>query len=518
MIHKTVDVKLNAKPLYMGLYHEYVFEGPCRMGTGHMLTTEYDMEGISKKIHAAEDNIEKRLAGKVNLLSAYTWNYSEEFRFDDARFAEMTADASDVDVYLIPAMSRFGFIVTELARQTKKPIVLIPPLYLPTAMGTAAALRARGMEVYAARSWEETIDLIEVLTVRKALGQTKVLCAARFGSSKTPSVGDNLIDPDMATAKLGIQFRYVNCHELLDQTDLCDSTDNHTLPGRRALNPTAEDVKEIERMTDELIAGADECHMAREEVFHSFRAYYTIRKLLDHYGCNAFCAPCPDMCATRRLNEERYTFCMNHSLLNEVGIPSACEYDMCALVSLVILENFAKAGAYMGNCLHTPYSITQTGRLFEAAHYNLGGNCDTSYHETVAKDPENTLFVLHAAPNRKLHGFDEKSSPYSIRPFTGSGWGVTLRHDFNADIGTTVTLCRLDPSCGKLFVAKGEIVAGRGQDDNGCSLGVFLHVKDGNDFFQKQLDFGNHMALAYGDYFDRVCMLGKTLDLEVVTA
>lgn len=518
MIKKTVDVKLNAKPLYLGLYHDYVFEGPCRMGTGYMLTKEYDLASISEKKKVGEDGIAKWLSDKVNLLPSYSWNYNEEFLLEDAYMAEATADASEVDVYLVPAMSRFTFILLALAQKTKKPIVLVPPLYLPTAMGTAAALRARGLEVYAARSWEETLDIIDVLTVRKALAETKVLCAARFGTAKTPSAGDNLINPDVATEKLGVRFCYVNCHELLDQTHICDPSSNHTLPGRKSLNPTEEDVKEIDKMVDELIAGADECHMAREEVFHSFRAHYTIRKMLDYYGCNAFCAPCPDLCATRRLNEEHYTFCMNHSLLNEVGIPSACEYDMCALISLAILENFSKAGAYMGNALHTAYSLTRTGRLFEPAHYNLGGNCDTDYIKKVAEDPENTVFILHAVANRKLHGFLSEQSHYSLRPFTGSGWGVTLRYDFNQDIGTTVTLCRLDPSCSKLFVAKGEIIAGRGQDDNGCSLGVFLHVKDGNDFFQKQLDFGNHIPLAYGDYFDKICLLGKVLGLEVVTA
>ena len=43
-------------------------------------------------------------------------------------------------------------------------------------------------------------------------------------------------------------------------------------------------------------------------------------------------------------------------------------------------------------------------------------------------------------------------------------------------------------------------------------------MKDGNDFFQKQLDVGNHVPLVYGDCFDKVCALGRYLGLEVVTA
>ena len=47
---------------------------------------------------------------------------------------------------------------------------------------------------------------------------------------------------------------------------------------------------------------------------------------------------------------------------------------------------------------------------------------------------------------------------------------------------------------------------------------MFFRVKDGNDFFQKQLEVGNHVPLVYGDYFDQVVALGKQLGLEVITA
>ena len=99
-----------------------------------------------------------------------------------------------------------------------------------------------------------------------------------------------------------------------------------------------------------------------------------------------------------------------------------------------------------------------------------------------------------------------------------SGFGVTLRYDFNQDAGQTITMCRISPDCSKLFVSKGEIVGGVGFGDYSCSEGVFFRVKDGNDFFQKQLEVGNHVPLVYGDCFDQVCALGRHLGLEVITA
>jgi len=42
-IKKGKDIKLNVRPVTVCVYHEYVFEGPCRFGTGDQLTKEYDL-------------------------------------------------------------------------------------------------------------------------------------------------------------------------------------------------------------------------------------------------------------------------------------------------------------------------------------------------------------------------------------------------------------------------------------------------------------------------------------------
>ena len=42
MIAKNIDVKLNVRPIYIGLVHEYAYEGPCRFGEGDALEKEYD--------------------------------------------------------------------------------------------------------------------------------------------------------------------------------------------------------------------------------------------------------------------------------------------------------------------------------------------------------------------------------------------------------------------------------------------------------------------------------------------
>ena len=342
-----------------------------------------------------------------------------------------------------------------------------------------------------------------------------MLCAARFGTARSISDMGNFVDLEHVTDVLGTQFTFVNIHELLDQTHIGKSGENYTLPGRAALNPTEEDVREMEALADDLIGNAQECDMTREEVLNSERFYITVKKMLDYYGCNAFAAPCPDACATRRLNEEHMTFCMTHSLLGEMGIPSACEYDIPACLSIAILSTLADAPAYMGNTTHDAKAM-EGGRygLSPFFHTDINDKC----LDVVKADPDNIVLTWHAVPRRNMRGWDAPKAPYAIRPFAASGFGVTFRYDFTRDAGTTITMCRISPDCSKLFVAKGEIVGGVGYQDYSCSEGVFFRVKDGNDFFQKQLEVGNHVPLVYGDCFDQVVALGKHLGLEVITA
>ena len=53
------------------------------------------------------------------------------------------------------------------------------------------------------------------------------------------------------------------------------------------------------KLADEFIANADEVRMDRAAIIDTFKAYVLVQKLMDHYECNAFTAPCPDLCSTR---------------------------------------------------------------------------------------------------------------------------------------------------------------------------------------------------------------------------
>lgn len=514
MIRLGKSVKLQVKPIIVTLTHDYAFEGPCRGGSGAELEKEFDEKCNRDLVEGTKKTIEENLKDSVNLLETLHIDRNEEFLVTPAILEAISKDSDEVDVYLAAAWTRLGDLMIDFAQKVKKPIVLVPsPVCMQTIM--SAGMRSRNLEVYSYRTWKETKDFFQVLRVKKILAETRVLCASRFGTTRSVSAMDSFVSLETVSEKLGTQFTFVNIHELIDQARIVDPKSNPTIPGRVGFNPTDSDIAQINKQADSLMDEAEECDMKKEEVINSLRPYNTVLKMLEHYECNAFSIPCPEVCATRRLNDERYTFCLAHSLLNEMGISSSCEYDIPAALTMALLSGFADAPAYMGNTTHDALPIAE-GTMGLSPFFNKGLTDDCM--KIIKSDPENTIFTWHAVPRRNMKGYDREMEPYAIRPFAASGFGATIRYDFNRDKGTPLTMARINPACSKLFVARGEIVGGVGYDDYSCSEGVLFKVSDGKDFYQKQLNFGNHVPLVYGDYFDQVCALGKNLGLEVVTA
>ncbi|WP_029912256.1 hypothetical protein [Pelobacter seleniigenes] len=513
-IERTLDVKLNVKPVFVAMHHDYVFEGPCRFGSGVGLTKDFDLK-INQEIYAAFlGDVETYVAKEVNLLEPVFIDRNEEFAVTDAMLAKMAGHVEEVDVYLFGQAGRGFDVIIEFAQRYKKPVMFAENALHITC--TAAPILARGLEAYPTMCWEDTVEKLKLLRVRKALQQTKVLLAPRGNSNISLSALDSFLSLEKVSDVLGVKFRYVDVHELLDQTRHVAADSNHTTPGVSGLNPTDAEMKEIYALTDKMIAGAVECDMTRENVLRSVMAYATVKKFLAHNECNAFSMPCPDACATRRLNQEKITPCFIHSMLNEEGIPSACEYDIPALISMVVLMNLANAAPYMGNTFPT---LLKNGKRVNVRPTFF--RADQSQEQDIPElgEQENVMLTFHSVPNRKMKGFDSAESSYALRAFARDAeFGATIRYDFKKDIGQTITMCRFDPTCSKLFAAKGTIVGGVGYTDKNCSEGVFFTVKSDKDFFNKQVAFGNHVPLVYGDHLDDLIALGELLGMEIVTA
>lgn len=507
MIRKSIDVKLNVRPIFIGLIHLYTYEGPCRFGKGEELKKDYDVMMNQELFERFKLDTQEHMPEGVEIKDPVYVERTDDFLSKEDMFEKMAEGIEDIDLFLFSFGIGRGDIYVEFAQRYNKPQAVMPNQCCEAAVNTSA-VRNRGYEAYAYRNWDDLKTHMSVLRARKALRSTRVLIASRFNSTRSFSSSDNFINLDDVTKKFGVQFRSINAHELLDQTKTNDPSENPTTPGRSVHNINNEDMIEINKITDDLFSKAQDIWMDKEMISNSVRAYYTVKKLLDIHDCNAFTIPCPDICSTRRLNNEKYTFCLTHSLLNEEAVPSACELDLNALLSMVALTNISGKAAYMGN---TNAVVYRDGKMVQ-----LQGFTDDDLENVEEKD--NLYLIFHSTPNRKLKGLNESMASYGISPFAHSGFGATIRYDFTQDAGQVITLCRFAPDANRMFIGTGTIVAGSGYDRKNCDEGFFFNVADQEDFFYKQINFGNHMGIVYGDYTKELRLLGESLKLEVTIA
>lgn len=506
-IIRGMDVKLNVRPMFIGLQHLVEFEGPCRFGAGEELTPEYDTMMNQELFKRFVEDVKANVPDCVNLLEPIYVERTDEFFGSNEMWEAFEKGMHETDLYIFsPGIGRDD-IPVDFAQRYKKDTAIVPYVCCSTTTIYAAA-DSRGLNnIYAYIDWEEAKKSMTALRTKKALRKTNVLQIVRGNSTISYSSADTFPSLEKVTQKFGTHFVGLNVHELLDQMEVRDRYSNPSLPGRPAHNITPEEEKEIYELTDDLMKNADNCPMDREQVFKTVKGYYTVKKMLDLNGCNAFTAPCPDMCATRRFTESGLTLCMTHSLLNEQAIPSACEYDIDGLLCMMILGTISGKAPYLGNVnpvLFDKGKVKEMHSLFEEDIMPI-------------KDKENLYYIFHSVPNRKLKGFDKPAESYSIQPFAyDRKFGATFRYDYSKDKDQEVTLIRISPDCEKIFIGKGSIVKAIGYEKENCAMGAVFRVKDQKDFFHKQLKFGNHCPMVYGDYVEEITMLADSLGLEVV--
>lgn len=69
-----------------------------------------------------------------------------------------------------------------------------------------------------------------------------------------------------------------------------------------------------------------------------------------------------------------------------------------------------------------------------------------------------------------------------------------------------------------MLVVSSGIKGQFGLKNNNCTTALVQQTANAKDFFEKQLEFGSHMAVVYGDYVEELKAVGKVLGLEVVCA
>lgn len=499
-IKKTIDEKLKVKAIFLNLEHEgpnpeqaedinvnSAYEGPCRLGEGEQLTNEFDRKSGMEKFKAYKATLDTYPDFVEFVNPEYTY-WTDGFNYKHEQYNAMKKDLDECDFLLSEGVLNY-YPTLQMAKEAG----IASGATGCCSSDYAAGARLEGMEAYSYIDHEHVKKHFGLLRTKKALHKTRVLYVLK--DTVIPFGSQSQIDPGVlnrANPNLGVEVRFVNWQEL---RQVCE-------------NLTPEQAEEAQAKAKELLEGATKSSMTEENIVYSCNLYVAVKSLMEKYGCNAFTMPCHEVCATRAFNDVlKFTPCLCHSLLKEDGIPSACELDLNALLSIDIMMNLTGKAPMMGN----------SGPFF------LPDKLDFSVPNGLPIIPEiegvdNLYYTFHAVQTRKMRGINEPSNSYQINSFTHAGWGATISHDFNEDKGETITLMRFSPDAKKMLVIKGEIVAGAGLDDTGCAIGLYWKCADSYDTFQKQCNFGHHLTWVYGDYVRDLKELGEMLGVEVVTA
>ncbi len=194
-IKKHEDIRLNVKPMFLTLYHEYVFEGPCRFGEGMQLEKEFDLHMAAEKFKGWYAQLQAAMpADVVNLLEPVKVERDEQFLTKDEMLDTLAEGSEDVDLYYIGYASRPYDLALEFAMRTGKPCAITQACC--AAAITSAEFLSRGLEFYSFEDWADATEYMTVLRARKVLKDSKILAATRMTSAVSVSAPDSIIDQD----------------------------------------------------------------------------------------------------------------------------------------------------------------------------------------------------------------------------------------------------------------------------------------------------------------------------------
>jgi L-fucose isomerase-like protein len=332
----------------------------------------------------------------------------------------------------------------------------------------SAAIRSLGIESYHANNLEELFEITRLMVVRKAFSNTKLLNITNFPGRVPWGVVGNISNLDAIKAKYGMDYEYMNYLDFFGYMD--------------EMERNREMLSYADEMAGKLLENAHSSNMTRENIAKSIMFYLTVASIMQKKECNAFTIECFELCSSLNPWNRKFTPCLTNALMKDNGIPSACEGDISALLSMMVQMYLSNKAIYMGN-------------------------------PDVDK-VNNQLKIHHSVASLKMLGIDESPSPYEIRSFTVSGFGATLRHDFSKHIGEKTTVGRFDLTGNSMMISSGEITGGT-NEGCGCAQNVVMKIPNGRAFWKAQQNYGSHLTFVYGDYTRQIEDLGELMNFEV---
>jgi L-fucose isomerase-like protein len=288
--------------------------------------------------------------------------------------------------------------------------------------------------------------------------------ALLFGALPESYLAEYEITADLALieAKLGVQIETVSHAELMARY--------------RALSNS--DRAQIAALAGELVAGATHDRRAKRvasaDVERAIGLYLAMRGFVEARGAGAVTVNCGPF-----IGGELPTPCVALTLLNDAGIPAACQGDLDALLTMILFKRAAGVPSYMGG------PIADSGQLG----------------------------VCHCVLSRQMCGLDAPPLPYYLSDYHGRKAGPTIHVDL--PVGQTVTVARLTQKLGSLLLMRGSVVASH-DSNHRCRNTVAVEVADRDAVLEALTGVQAHLVLACGDHTEAMAAQAAEIGARVI--
>ncbi len=458
-----IDVTVGVKPVFGPLIHSGAWEGPCRTGNLTDLTPEAEKTAAQQRFSQLKQELEENLTAEATMLEPVMIQYGEDLVISPREFEKLETDLPETDLYVVSGTSIPQYFAVTIGERYKKPVATVSAGVAN--VDVAAYLRSRGLEGFAPLDFDELNQLISLLRVRKTFQRTKMLLIADEELIPQGVVSSIWNLEDLKT-RFSIGSKRISFTRLSEQFERVTESETER--------------QKAQQIVDKLVSNAQELRIDREYVINDVNFYLAVNNLMEKYQCNAVTVPCFELCSAQLPAKWKAVPCLTHTLLKDAGYPSSCEGDISVLLAMVLLMSVSQKSSFMGN-------------------------------PSLDKD---LLTVTHSVPGLKMNGFDSPDLPYHLASFTAAGWGTKVQIDLADNEEKQVTLARFNPLATRILVATGTIVDCT-FNEIACSPRAYIQVPDARGLIHKQVDFGHHLAMVYGDYTAQLEKLGELLDIEV---
>jgi L-fucose isomerase-like protein len=271
-------------------------------------------------------------------------------------------------------------------------------------------------------------------------------------------------DLPLAEEKLGVRFQPVTNEELLEARDRLST------PARR----------EAAHIARELLDGSSTTARANVHpapppaaVEDAARLYLAMRTILRRRRAHAVTIECWHWIQGTGLPVP----CLALMLFQESGVPAACQGDIDAYLTMVLLKRVARVPTFMG------------GGFRVAGH----------------------LGISHCVLARNMLGPDAPMQPWTVSSYHGRKDSPTVWTEVPA--GGTVTVARFSCGLDRLFLTTGRLLGARSERHR-CRNMLVVDVPDRDALLGAVKGFQNHWVVACGDHADALARAARAAGIE----